>query len=739
MEFHRSACQGEQRSCKPGAMPDGGRADCLPARKPLLHGLPLVAGMAKRGAPIVRVATDRAAPVARRMRRVLSRESVLGVAALWIALALCARGAIALDAREPLAAPLTKPPLTGALGLNGGFGEYRIGHFHAGVDLSTGGRVGKPVYAPLSGWVERVRASGVGYGRSIYIHSTDGRLLQLGHLDAFVEPMAYYVAAAQESSGQYEQDLWPDPGRFRVRAGQQVAWSGESGAGGPHVHFEIRRGDMAYHPLRAGLAIPDTRPPTLASLTLEPLDDTSFVARGAAPFTLALAARPETLVVEGRVRAIVGARDGLWSGVDRMVPWSVGMVWEGLHTECRFDSISWASDMPEGDYVYDAGRVVGEKGLVLWAPPGWRPRVMVAEAPLAEAAGTIVVGAGAPPRPLALTARDLGGGLAERTVMLRGPRPGERGIDTTSVAGRATPPAEDRFRFAALPGGFWRVTYRGAPRGSRAVRWGDADTAQRAGAVRGGEDWSVVVNVARERLGHAWWFEGRGPDGRPWRDAGPVMQIGQASGAGAGPVPMTWSAAADARFEPGPIGLWLAPLPRFANEELVPIAALARLEPETLPLRKAVTLGFGSERLEPGSHAGLYRFSSDGWEWIATRHATNGPRVEAEVRRLGSFALFADTLAPRITPLAAARRAVRGPYSRWALEARIEENGSGLDPRQSYVRIDGKRRPAEWDSEQGVLRWRPSSAPVKGAHRFEFVATDRAGNTRERGGRFVID
>ena len=40
--------------------------------------------------------------------------------------------------------PLARAPLDTPLVVTGGFGEFREGHFHAGVDLSTGGRVGKP-------------------------------------------------------------------------------------------------------------------------------------------------------------------------------------------------------------------------------------------------------------------------------------------------------------------------------------------------------------------------------------------------------------------------------------------------------------------------------------------------------------------------------------------------------------------------------------------------------------------
>src|SRR6185369_10138969 len=99
-------------------------------------------------------------------------------------------GAARADAATALFPPLERPPLAPPLRLTGSFGEYRGGHLHAGLDLSTDEKVGMPVIAPLDGRIVRVRTSGVGYGRSLYLEAKDGRLLVLGHLDAFDEPLA---------------------------------------------------------------------------------------------------------------------------------------------------------------------------------------------------------------------------------------------------------------------------------------------------------------------------------------------------------------------------------------------------------------------------------------------------------------------------------------------------------------------------------------------------------------------
>jgi len=637
------------------------------------------------------------------------------------------------NATTPFAPPLPSTPLAKPLVFNGGFGDYRMGHFHAGFDLGTGRKVGRPVLAPEAGQIERVRCSGVGYGRSVYLRTPDGRTLQLGHLDAFAGAVAAYVRHVQDSTGQYEQDLFPAPSQFQVRAGEIVAWSGESGAGGPHLHFEIRREDVAYQPQRAGLVVVDNVPPTLETLTLDPLDDASMAGGRSGPFTIALTDR-DTVSVIGRLRAIVRASDRLPNGTEGTVPWSVGIEWNGHTTECRFDSISWATDMPEEEYVYDSGRVTGGRGVVLWSPSNFRPRVLRADASRGEETGTITIRPGDPPRALEVWARDLGGGVAARRVILRPAPPPPRAVQGwwrgnelwsgTSVS------------FASLPGGFLRLTVSDAI-AKRAVDLQLGAEARPATPVRGG--WSATFTVPESaaagtvRLPLA--MRGAGSAQIPGARGGFLWARRERSGAG--------FELADARgalrvqFAPGALfedAIVLAYAhSRGKASGLVALGEPWQVEPSRQPLRVPARVRLAAPTGASLNRVGLYRLDSGGWTWIGEDRTIAGT-VAGNSWRLGRFALFRDIVGPRVTLLKPpARNAAAGPYNRWAVEATVTEHGSGVDTRASWFEVDGRRVPTEWDPEAGRLRWRPARPPGRGKHSVLIVATDRSGNqTRTR-------
>ena len=399
--------------------------------------------------------------------------------------------ASAPDSIPPLVPPLDSITVTATLG------EFRTAHFHAGLDFSTHGETGHAVYAPLAGSIVRLRASGGGYGRSVFIRDARGHSILFGHLDAFDEPLASVLDSAQRADGQFEQDLLLPPGRIVVRAGQRIAWSGSSGAGPPHLHMELRRGDTSLNPLRFGMALPDTIPPLLERLFLEPLDS-SLVARRPFVKSVWLGGRVDTLVVVGRVRPWIEAEDPGVSGA-HMAPYVIATEWNGARVEARIDSLVWDPDMVAAEWVYDAGARVGRlHPLALWFGPEFHT-LIYAEPARAREAGVIEVKAGDPARPLAIEARDVAGNVRQATVWIRGPRAGEERAPGVArrVLARGAAPAETMMvspaRAASLAvGGFaWQLPRDGVFATTRYAVAPPGSPARMAGLRPVSDAWSV--------------------------------------------------------------------------------------------------------------------------------------------------------------------------------------------------------------------------------------------------------
>lgn len=673
------------------------------------------------------------------------RDSVAGCAVI-LALTMAGIAPAAPVAPTPLGGPLHWPLAGADRALRGGLGDARNGRFHAGLDLSTARRNGAGVAAPADGWVERVRTSGVGYGRSLYIRTEDGRLVVFGHLDAFEPRLAAWVDSVQRATVTYEQDLWPPVGRFRYRGGERVAWSGESGAGPPHLHVEVRHGDFALNPLLAGYAVPDAVAPRIASVTLEPLDESSWVERSAAPRTHRFAASADTLVVEGRVRLTVLASDDTDAATGLPVH-TTGARWQGEWVECRMDSLSWAGEMSQSEWLLDDGRVAGTGGVVIDAPVGpVAPRFLVSSRGETRGWSLLQVAAGDPARVLELFARDAAGNLATRRVWVRGPRPSERGPDTspakTAVAAKARP-ADPRWSFASLPDLRVRVRVAGVPAGLRDVRFERAGPAADLGAPvrasRDGADWVAILHANGLPDTEGLWVKGTLPNGRAWwhRASWGLWPIGSAMVArlddGA-----TLASPPGSEWEAGVMLVRGVTTTGLTSGATAVRAALEAL-PVQPPLRRAVTVTLPVPSGASRDHVVMMRRDGEGerWEWVESRLDSAAGTFTGESARLGQFALVRDGEPPVVVPLAV-RAPVRGAYSTWALEARVTENVSGIAVRRCALRVDGVPVPVEWDAEHKVLRWRPLVPPAAGRHTAEFEAVDRAGHRTVRRTTFVV-
>ena len=157
--------------------------------------------------------------------------------------------------------------------LSGNLGELRSDHFHMGLDIKTYGRINVPVYASDDGYIERVRVSGTGYGKALYLKHNNGFKSVYAHLNSFNKEIEKYVTDYQYRNEKFIVNLYPGK-KFYFKKGEIIGYSGNSGSsGGPHLHYEIRdREENVMNPLNFSFKeIEDNIKPTIKSVSLKTL------------------------------------------------------------------------------------------------------------------------------------------------------------------------------------------------------------------------------------------------------------------------------------------------------------------------------------------------------------------------------------------------------------------------------------------------------------------------------------
>ncbi|MGE3062813.1 MAG: M23 family metallopeptidase [bacterium] len=155
--------------------------------------------------------------------------------------------------------------------ITGSFGEFRWNHLHAGLDLSTGGVEGKPVYAPVDGWVSYIKRDFTGYGNTVFIE--DGKYIYVfAHLQKFNEPLSIRL-----SENKFRQTIYPGKNEIQVKKGEVFAYTGSSGTSNPHLHFEVRsKMNNPLNPLSI-FSIEDREYPYIYGVLFECASDSTLI------------------------------------------------------------------------------------------------------------------------------------------------------------------------------------------------------------------------------------------------------------------------------------------------------------------------------------------------------------------------------------------------------------------------------------------------------------------------------
>jgi hypothetical protein len=212
------------------------------------------------------------------------------------------------------------------------FAEYRSAHFHGGIDISTNGHAGYKVLAARDGFVYRISIAPNGYGKMLFIRHNDGYVTTYAHLQTFNEAINAVAREEQYRRGTYSINLIINTPQLPVKQGDVIAYTGDTGFGPPHLHFELR--DENLNPVNPMLcdsfAVLDDIPPSIRRLMISPLTYNSSVNNENQPKFFSRFPRSKrsfriapTVRIHGKIGFGVEAidrSDGSWSkaGIHRM-------------------------------------------------------------------------------------------------------------------------------------------------------------------------------------------------------------------------------------------------------------------------------------------------------------------------------------------------------------------------------------------------------------------------------------
>jgi hypothetical protein len=303
--------------------------------------------------------------------------------------------------------------------------------------------------------------------------------------------------------------------------------------------------------------------------------------------------------------------------------------------------------------------------------------------------------------------------------------------------------ADPQWAFASLPDQRVRVHVTHTPPGLAGVRierGGTNPNATGAWATWDGTGWTAVLDVNGTPDQDGFWIKARASDGKAWWHRGAYALWPTSS-------PMVVRVEDWAWFDVDTPSAYEAgvTMVRTAHVDGLPpgasgVRASLIAEPPTMPLRKPISMTLVLPAGLQPARTGIARRDHEGdeWEWNDAKWDSAARTFTTTTSRLGQFALVRDDAPPEVTPLPAPAKIPGGPYSTWALTARVKDAMSGIASDASAFEVDGRRVPTEYDTDEHVLRWRPRVPPGAGTHHYRLEVLDHAGNRTVRSGTFVI-
>ncbi len=611
--------------------------------------------------------------------------------------------------------------------MSSSFGETRAAHFHAAMDIGTWGHEGYAVFASRDGIVHRVGVSPFGYGNVIYLRHEDGTISLYAHLKDFHPRIRSVVDSLrlQDYSADFDRNM-EDFG-IHFRRGQQIGWTGSTGVGPPHLHFELRTPEgRPFNPKLAGVRIDDTIPPQFSGLAVEPLSRFSTV-NGAAETLRARPARRGgtydfgTLEVIGEVGLAVNVFDRANASNNVHAVYELKMYVDNeLYFHSRADSFSYGQArqmfidrvfpiLRDERRGYQRLYVRNGNTLPFYRDTGHTGRL---DLPPGEYAVRII-------------ASDFYGNSSTARVQLRVSEPDDTGL----AAALRFPEGYADWRIKSNPGNrqeyppetlIWHKNWvRPGPASINAEAYIDeakpgitlrplgsfSDEMRNYASSSAGLPLDIADRVELRKGDRAWVLHRIRPE-HPVTIYHDGMRI-------------SIHFPLNAFFEPLSIGI-AGSYPEFS------------LFPDIEPFRRPATVRILlDEEHRNRDGIGLYLINSNNGSLshVSSQLNQSGNQLTGTISAAGRYTIAFDTLAPEVTQPEIGKW---GHVNRYYATVHIDDELSGVDYRTAVFHVNGLRGIAEYDPEKKLLRFHHPDFRPQRVNEISVSLSDRAGNTVQR-------
>ena len=643
--------------------------------------------------------------------------------------------------------PMDAPPA-----LTSTFGEYRGGRLHAAIDLKTYGKEGYPVTAIADGYVWRVRTSPWGYGRVVYVQLHNGKFALWAHLSGFSKRIEKYVQQEQDRRGTYSVNLYFRPDQIPVKRGEVLGYSGSTGIGVPHLHFEIRDAKhRPINPLLHGFDIKDTIPPTIQAIGLAPLNADARVKGRRKPVSYRLAYRkkenifthPDTITVWGPIGIGLKTFDRANESrlTNRLAPYRMRLLINGEEIFQKTCGLFGYDVTRHGELAYDF--YMSRRGLgrfhSMYRKPGNRLPFYGDHKVGAGVlfAGTKTDGIGHELSPgvhrLQIIAEDVKGNHAKAVLFLRVQNANRIFPKKNSPKQSRSPKITSKISyfptFAVIDiATNQTLIEKPTVRAQLSQQWTRSLAVQQTGlktyqiVIPFDEKHADDIDVQIETTGQTQKLriiqQTVTQDGGEMRSDDGLVRV---------------------RFEKA--GVYETLYGRIVSESQIKdkrmVGTAFRIMPGDVAI-KGAEIAF----IYPPDHPNIDKLGIYKWNgrnsWTFVDKGRDSSTITGNVRNFGVFALLADTVPPRISGVTPANGTViadRQPR----VAASVWDASSGIWREEDMVmRIDGKALIVEYDPEENRIFAKPRKPLTPGSHKLEVVVRDICGNESRRTTAFRI-